>query len=151
MEVRYNLRGLDAEKVPQACRLPVKRQHGLFCLEIAKVLADENVPVVAHRHGILEMGSHGEEVGHALMEADRERGISSCAAHHQLAPQNDADHRIVDVPVDWSVMNKERIRDAAEPRQRFALIDANGFIGDVSACCDDGEAEFPEQDVMKGS
>ena len=81
---------------------------------------------------------------------DRRRRVAARAAQHELAPADDAHHRIVDRPDDRPVVDEEQVGDrgragrAPRPRRwRWARRVS------VAAGRDDGKAELAHQQVMQ--
>ena len=64
-------------------------------------------------------------------------------------PSTTRDDRVVDVPDDRAVVDEEEVGDAAEPRERLALVDADRLVGEVAARRDDREAELAHQQMMQ--
>jgi hypothetical protein len=148
VEVRYNLARQDTEELLQARCLTVESQEGFFGLQVADMLADEDIAAAAHGHRVLEVRPYGKKFGKIVTDAHRQRSISPGAAHHQLASEHDANQRIVHVTVNRPVVYEEDVGNFPEPGYRVILIRADGLVGDVSTGCDNRETKLAEQNMM---
>ena len=76
---------------------------------------------------------------------NRQRRVTTSTAQHHLALSHDANDGIVHVPDDGPIVDEEEIGDAAEARHRFAFVDADRFVAQVSARGDDRKPEFAHE------
>ena len=105
----------------------------------------------SHRqgHGVFQMSADGQAVREQLLAVDRERGVPARPSEDEFPPQDHPEDGIVDVPDDRPVVDQKEIRDAGQSRQGLPLIDADRFVRQIAAGCDDGELEFPHQQMME--
>ena len=67
--------------------------------------------------------------------------VATGSAQHQFAVQHHAHNRVIHVPHNGAVVDKENIGDATEPLQGFTLIRANRLVAEIAARGDDGKTK----------
>jgi hypothetical protein len=128
-------------------------------LEVADVLAGENLSLAGERDRILEVTAQREddgrggagrsgERGERERQWQRQRRVAAGAAQHLLRAEHDPGDRIIDRPGDGTIVNEEQIRDGPESGEGFLLVDADRVVADVAAGGDQGETEIGGQEVV---
>ena len=82
-------------------------------------------------------------------EHDRRRRVTPRPPQQELTAAHDARHRIVHGPDDRPIVDKEQIRDPAQPLQASCSSDDDRFVAEIAAGGDDRETELPHQQMMQ--
>jgi hypothetical protein len=82
-------------------------------------------------------------------ELDGKRGVAAGTAEDQFAAQHHAGNRVIHVPDYRTIVDEEKIGDAAEAFEGFVLVRANGLVVQVATRGHDREVEGREKQVMQ--
>jgi hypothetical protein len=112
----------------------LERAERLGVLEVADVVRDPGAAPARHAERALELGPAGEHVprrGQRQREHARDRAAR--APHRQWPPAGDPQHRVVGPSLDRTVVDKERVGDVPQPRQRVVVGVGDRLVGHVAA------------------
>jgi len=119
-------------------------------LQVPDVLADERL--LPNRQGdrVLELRADGQHLRPVSRNLDRHRRVSARPPDHQFAPQHDAQHRIVGVARDRTVVHEEHVRQPLQPRESLPLVGADRLVRPVAAGRHDRPPQVRQQQVVQG-
>ena len=100
----------------------------LRCLEIADVLAHEDVAADRNGDCVLEMGAHREHRRGFVLHPHRERSVAARPPDNGLPSQDHARHGVVHMPGDRPIVHQEQVGDAEEPFGGLVLVRADRLV-----------------------
>ncbi len=95
-----------------------KGLEGLGGLQVADVLADEDLGVGRDGYRVLEMRAHRQQGREGAPDLDRKGGVAARASQDQFASQEHPGDRVVHVPSNGPVVDQEEVGDSPETSQR---------------------------------
>ena len=126
-----------------------ERSHRLRRLQVADVLADEDLPAHAQRHGVFQVRAYGQDCRDFIAQKHRERRIAARPAQQPGHAAHDPGHTVVDVAGDGTVVHQESIGDVAESLEGILFVRADRLIRQIAAGGDHGKAQLAQQQVMQ--
>ncbi len=81
-------------------------------VQVADVLAEEDLPADGDGHAVLEMTADRQHRRQVRADQHGQRGVASGPAQHALAAARQPHHRIVAGPGDGAVVHQEDVGDA---------------------------------------
>src|SRR5215813_355670 len=123
---------------------------GALIAEIAKVLAQENVPAADERKDVLELTTAGQDrLGSLVGEWYRQRHVASRAAQKDRALFDASGDGIVAAHLDRAIVSQEDIRDTAEPVHGVPILERDGLVAAVPARHDQRAADPLKEQMLE--
>ena len=106
-------------------------------VELADVRRNERFVAAGRADGVLEISAEGDHRGPRSRQLDDARRVAARAAHEleaaRCAIRARAQHAVVAARDDCAVVDEQRVGDAGEPPERFAVVDDQRFAARVGA------------------
>jgi len=109
MEVAGDQLGLEAVKPAEIVDGALEGAARLERVQVADVLADDDLTAARDGDGVLEMAAHGEHGGQFPAHADRQRRVAARPPHDALAAARDAHDGVVGRTRDRAVVSEKDV------------------------------------------
>ncbi len=121
----------------------------LRSLQVSDVGAQKSEVVFQNAEGRFHLRSQGENLGITFPQDERFRGVASGTTQYRSLAGRDSCDRIVTPDQDVPVVDEEKIGDALQPMDGFAVPDADGLVNLVGACHDERLKRFLQEKMVK--
>ena len=113
------------------------------------MLADEDLSAFAHSNCVLEMSTDGNGLRQFVACDHRQRRVAASPADQLRCALNDSGDRVVDMALDWPVVNQEAVGDSSETIESFVLVDTERLFGEIAAGGDNRTIQFAHQNEVQ--
>ena len=151
MAVACDRLGLEVVQAGQVVAHVAKGIERLDGLQVSDVLAQEDLGVIRHRHGTLEMSPNRQEWGKRSIDVHGKRGVAAGATENQLAPQDHPRHGVIHMSGNGSVVHEEEIGYSGKARDSLPFIGAARLVRQIAAGGDHSNVQHLDQDMVERS
>src|SRR5579871_988915 len=144
---RLRLEAIESAEIGDGA---LERSARLERIEIADMLAEEDVLADGDRHCVLQMPADREYRGQIAGYANPQRGVSASPAEHTRTSARKAYDRIVAGANDGAVVHQEVIGDVFQARSGFVVRDGNGLVTPIAAGSNQRERALAHQEMVQG-
>ena len=128
-----------------------KRVEGSRSLQVADVLAEQDLVADPQRHCVFELCTGGEDGGLESGCGHRQGGIAACAPQELGCILDQTEHAVVGMAGDRAVVEQKTVGDCAQPFEGLPLVGADRLVGQVAAGGDQRAVYlFQQQMVQRG-
>ena len=114
------------------------------------MVAEEDVAVLRHAEGVLELAPAGQDVPpEVLGDPQRGWGVASGAPDGVRLPPGDPYHAVVGAHVDGPVVDQEVVGDLPDLLEGLLVPVGYGLVGVVAAGHDERDARVGHQQVVQ--
>src|SRR5215813_1146282 len=123
---------------------------GAFIAEIAKMLAEEDVPATNKTKHALEFPAAGQNRLDRLMgKGDRQWHVAPRAAQKERDPVDASGYRIVTADLNRAIVSQKKIRNAAQSVHGVAILEGDWLVAAIPARHDQREVDASEQQMLE--
>src|ERR1700757_5513147 len=133
MQIAYDRFGFEAVETAKVIDSVFEGVTRFECLQVADMLADENILPNADGNRVLQVSADSEHRRHVSQHSNSQRRVSASTAQNSSASACEAHDRVVTGPHDGSIVHQEMIGNVFQASSRFFVSDRDGFIAAVAA------------------
>src|SRR5215467_1505985 len=123
---------------------------GALIAEIAKMLAEKDVPATNKTKHALELTAAGQNRLDRLMgEGYRQWHVAPRTAQEERDPIDASGYRVVTADLDRAIVSQKEIRNAAQSVQGVAILEGNRLVAAIPARHNQREVDASEEQMLE--
>src|SRR5215510_6725542 len=123
---------------------------GAFIAEIAKMLAEEDVPTTDKRKYALELTAAGQDrLDRLVGEGDRQGHVAPRTAQEKGDSVDAPRYRVVAADLDRAIVSQKEIRNAAQPVHGVAIFEGDRLVAPIPTRHDQREVDSSEEQMLE--
>ena len=149
MQVAGDHLRLEAVEAAEVVDGALERLARLGRIEVADVLAHEDLPADGDGHRVLQVSAHGQHGRQVARRRAPAAAHSLARGAERSAPARHAHHRVVAGPRDRAVVHQEDVGDLIQPLAGLIVVDGDRLVAAIAAGGDDREGTLGHQQMVQ--
>src|SRR5215813_959642 len=123
---------------------------GSFIAEVAKMLAEEDIPTTNKTKHALEFPTAGQNrLDRLTDEGDRQWHVTPRTAEEERDPVDASGYRVVTADLDRAIVSQKEIRNAAQSLHGVAILEGDWLVAAIPARHHQREVDASEEQMLK--